>query len=298
VNPERRTERGADLAAGSRPVPQEVRRYYRGKTAAILDRYGPGPRVHYHIGLFVSPGAPPGPADEIRAEIVTAQERLLERAAEVFDAGAAFTGDLLDVGCGLGGGAIYWAQRFGVTVTALTNVPEHAELISVFAARAGVGDRVRPVVGDAAELAVTGRYRAAVAVESSCYLPRERLFRRIAAVLEPGGVFGIEDIFLARPAWGPLFDAYWKTAIGTVAQYRQAARDAGLSLEQDTDVTEVTGDFWRYSVAWARARLATPGISAAERERLLCSIEGHDRFSRGWRAGAYQARILRFRKRG
>src|SRR5271167_2012440 len=30
---------------------EEVMTYYGGKTEAILRRYGPGPRVHYHAGL-------------------------------------------------------------------------------------------------------------------------------------------------------------------------------------------------------------------------------------------------------
>jgi SAM-dependent methyltransferase len=279
--------------------------YYRGKTAAIIERYGPGPRVHYHIGLFGADDDLSGPvtageimAEEIRAAIVTAQERLLERAADVWLADEAFSGDLLDVGCGLGGGAIYWAQHFGAQVTALTNVAEHAEVVNGFAAAAGVADRVRPLVADVTELMPTGRYAAAVALESSCYMPRPQLFQRVAAVLEPGAVFGIEDIFLARPGWDALFDGYWKTTIGTVAQYQNAAAHAGLELERDLDITDGTAMFWRCSMAWARSRLAVPGIGAAEAERLMRSVSWHSQFLRGWLDGAYRVRILRFRKRG
>jgi tocopherol O-methyltransferase len=272
--------------------------HYRGKTAAIIDRYGPGPRVHYHIGLFDDhrPGFGAS-AQELRAEIVTAQERMLDRAAQIWDAAAVFTGDLLDVGCGLGGGSVYWAQHFGVRVTALTNVAEHARYVRRFAADAGVGDRVRTLVADVGELETSGHYAAAVAVESSCYVPRLRLFRRVAGVLDPGGVFGIEDIFLAQPAWRTIFDAYWKTSIGTVPQYEEAAAQAGLVLEQDQNVTAATSVFWRYSVAWARAKLAESAVGEPERERLTRSIRWHAQFDLGWRVGAYEVRILRFRKR-
>ncbi len=273
--------------------------YYRGKTAAIIERYGPGPRVHYHIGLFGADGPAQGaPPEQIRAEIVAAQERLLDRAAEVWQASTAFTGDLLDVGCGLGGGAIYWAQHFPVRVTALTNVAEHADIVRGFAAAAGVADRVQPLITDIAALGSAGPYGAAVAVESSCHMRRPQLFQRVAAVLEPGGVFGIEDIFLARPAWRALFDAYWTTSIGTAPQYLEAAAQVGLILEQELDVTEATSVFWRYSMAWARARLAEPSLSAPERVRLVRSIGWHHQFLLGWREGAYLVRILRFRKRG
>lgn len=274
-------------------------RYYRNKVAAIIDRYGPGPRVHYHIGLFDNCWLPPcATAEQIRERIVAAQERLLQRAGLVWDAGSLFTKNLLDVGCGLGGGAIYWAQNFRVRVTAVTNVAEQGAVTRRFAADAGVADRVRTLVTDICDLRLTRRYRAAVAVESSCYVPRPRLFERIAAALEPGGIFGIEDIFLAQPAWGALFDVYWKTRIGTLSQYQQAAEQAGMVMDRNVDITTHTTAFWLHSLAWAWARLCEPGVSTAEEERLMRSIRWHSRFLHGWCAGAYQTRILRFRKRG
>jgi tocopherol O-methyltransferase len=271
--------------------------YYHDKTAAIIDRYGPGPRVHYHLGLLGrSRPARGGTAEQVRAEIVVAQERLLERAGAIWGADTVFAGDLLDVGCGLGGGAIYWAQRFPVHVTAVTNVAEHAEVTRGLAAAAGVDDRVHPLVADATQLRSDRHYGAAVALESSCYMPRRLLFQRVAAVLVPGGVFGIEDVFLARPAWRAAFDAYWKTMIGTVPQYQQAAARAGLALEEDLDITVDTSEFWRFSIAWARAKMAEPTISIADKTRLARSISWHGLFLRGWREGAYRMRILRFRK--
>jgi SAM-dependent methyltransferase len=294
----------SDLGAGrcqQAAVASACAAYYRAKTAAIIDRYGPGPRIHYHIGLFGdSADCPPAQAsdDQLKAMIVAAQERLLDRAAQVWQAGTTFTGHLLDVGCGLGGGAIYWAQRYPVLVTAMTNVAEHADAVLGFAAVAGVADRVRPLITDVAAFRTGIRYCAAVALESSCYMPRPQMFRQVAAALAPGGVFGIEDIFVARPGWAALFDAYWRTSIGTVAQYREAALDAGLRLEEDLDVTEETSPFWRYSMAWARARLAAPGVCPSDRERLARSISWHRQFLRGWRYGAYRVRVLRFRKPG
>lgn len=283
--------------------PKLVQEYYRDKTQPIIERYGPGPRIHYHIGLFdIDPleqqdrryGAS-GTSTQIRARIVAAQERLLDRAASAWGASAAFSGGLLDVGCGLGGGSIYWAQHFPVQVTALTNVPEQADATRHFAEVAGVFDRVRTLVTDARGVMPIGRYSAAVAVESSCYVPREQLFQRIAASLKPGGVFGIEDIFLAQEDWRAPFDYYWKTRIGTVREYEKAAAGAGMVLEQDADITEATSAFWLFSMSWAQARLAEPA-DGADQVKLARSIRWHRRFFRGWNDGAYEAHILRFRK--
>jgi tocopherol O-methyltransferase len=288
----------AGPACATTPGAALVRGYYSDKTAAIIDRYGPGPRVHYHIGLFDRPRlGRDGTADQLRTEIVLAQERLLERAGAVWGADTMFAGNLLDVGCGLGGGAIYWAQRFPVRVTAVTNVAEHAEVVRDLAAAAGVADRVHPVVADAAQMRLARRYGAAVAVESSCYVPPSLLFKRVAAMLMPGGVFGVEDVFLARSAWRLPFDAYWKTTVGTVPQYQWAAEQAGLALEHDLDVTADTSEFWRSSIAWARAKMAAPAISVADKTRLAYSIGWHRFFLQGWREGAYRVRILRFRKK-
>lgn len=274
-----------------------VRHFYRAKTEAIIDRYGPGPRVHYHLGLFDDQGLPPGgTAQEIRARIVGAQERMLELVASIWDAATTFTGNLLDVGCGLGGGAIYWAQHFPVQVTALTNVAEHAEVVQDFAVAAGAADKVRPLVTDIADLRSASGYAAAVAMESGCYMPRPVLFERVAAALEPGGVFGIEDIFHARPASAAAFDREWKTRIGTVQEYLQAAEEAGLLLEQNQDVTASTSEFWLHSMAWARARLVESAITPAQRDRLLRSLRRHGMLLQGWLDGSYENRILRFRK--
>ena len=56
----------------------------------------------------------------------------------VWDASESLTGEILDVGCGLGGGSIFWAQEFGARVTAVTCVPFHAGHVARFAVEAGV----------------------------------------------------------------------------------------------------------------------------------------------------------------
>lgn len=70
----------------------------------------------------------------------------------------------------------------------------------------------------------------------SCYVATLPLLPAAPAVVSSGWLLcwsrvvysGVEDIFLAKPAWRAFFDAYWETAIGTVPQYWQAAAQAGL----------------------------------------------------------------------
>ena len=105
---------------------QEVVAHLEHKTAAILQRYGPGPRVHYHAGLVDHPPHSSESVQSLRQRLVASQERMLTHAAKIWDAPSTLSGDVLDVGCGLGGGAIYWAHKFGAQVTAVTCVPSHA----------------------------------------------------------------------------------------------------------------------------------------------------------------------------
>jgi len=83
---------------------QELVAYYKRKTSAILQRYGPGPRVHYHTGLVDEP-KPFGSVSELRSQLVYAQEVMLRYSAEVWQINSIAFRDILDVGCGLGGGA-------------------------------------------------------------------------------------------------------------------------------------------------------------------------------------------------
>lgn len=55
----------------------DVAGYYDGKTQAILRRYRPGPRVHYHTGLIDERVWIESSTTHLRQRLVDAQERLL-----------------------------------------------------------------------------------------------------------------------------------------------------------------------------------------------------------------------------
>ena len=215
----------------------DVVAYFEGKTEGILRRYGPGPRVHYHVGFADKPAGANGSAQSLRQYLVTAQEQLLWHAATTWDASSTFAAEVLDVGCGLGGGAIFWAQEFGAQVTAVTCVPSHIDLVARFASQAGVGSRVKPVLCDAVELPGENLFDAAVAVDSSGYLPRKEWFLRLAALLRPKGRAFIIDCFLAHEQQAELFDRHWHTRIGTIDEYLTAARLAGLQVKRVEDIS-------------------------------------------------------------
>jgi cyclopropane fatty-acyl-phospholipid synthase-like methyltransferase len=254
--------------------PSDVAAYYDAKTESILRRYGPGPRVHYHTGLLESVPPPGLTAEALRVLIHEAQEALLR------EIGLAVGGwrqdrEVLDVGCGLGGGALYWAMEYGARVTAITIASEHVPWVRHFAQQVGMSGRVSAFVCDALEAPGRECFDLAVAVESSCYLPRREWFRRLRTLLRPGGTVAIADCFLGRPELAGPFDQYWHTRIGSVEEYLRAATAEGLELELHQDLSSRTVSFWALTLdLLTREREAQPreqrtvGRSVSQREHL------------------------------
>ena len=276
---------------------RDVQKYFDTKTQAILRRYGPGPRVHYHTGLVDDPPPPITSAQILRGRLVAAQERILCHAAETWDASSALSGDVLDVGCGLGGGAIFWAQEFGAQVTAVTCVPSHVDWVTRFAVEAGVEGRVRPLLCDAVEIPGENRFDAAVAVDSSGYLDRETWFRRLSALLRPSGQVFIIDCFLERPDKENKenFDSYWHTRIGTINEYLAAARAAGLTLRSVENISHRTVHFWTTTLALIQVE-AESDLSPAASARQHASLRAHALVQKGLADGGLCYAMLSFSK--
>jgi tocopherol O-methyltransferase len=280
----------------------QVPDYYTSKTRAIIHKYGPGPRIHFHVGLFDRGDTPNTSVaqDVIRRRLVRSQEAMVERAAELWDVAGQRPYRILDVGCGLGGGSIFWAQRHAAKVTALTVVPDHIPLISELAAAAQVSELVTPRLGDVHELPDRGRFDAAVAFESSGYMDRSRLFHVMARALRPGGWFGVQEHFLRRPEWTEFIDRYYRTRLGTLTEYILAAREAGFELAEDEEVTDRVAEFWLQSMAWSTSeleRVRGSAVMPVPEERLKESALTHGRFYRLWRDRGIETRILLFRLR-
>lgn len=273
----------------------EVAEYYDAKTEMILRRYGPGPRVHYHTGL-VDDTPPPGlPAEALRTLIHEAQELLLgELALSVGIPGRDC--ELLDVGCGLGGGSLYWAAVHRARVTAITIAPSHIAWVKRFSSVAGVAERVTPLLCDALEVPGQERFDLVVAVESSCYLPRREWFRKVHSLLRPGGMVVIADCFLGRPEMAAPFNRYWHTDIGTVEEYFRSGAAEGLELELHQDVSGRAVNFWTLTLdLLSRERELSPRSSPAGMSRTESQRE-HLRLQQAFLDGGLHYGIMVLRR--
>jgi tocopherol O-methyltransferase len=110
----------------------------------------------------------------------------------------------------------------------------------------------------------------------------------------------LQEHFVLRDEWSGFIDDYYKTRLGTVAEYVAAARDAGFELEQNDDITDLVAEFWVQSMAWTTAELdrtARAESSPIARTRLTESALTHGKFFRAWREHAVETRQLMFRRR-
>jgi tocopherol O-methyltransferase len=267
--------------------------YYESKTDAILRRYGPGPRVHFHTGFT---GEPRSNASivEMRTQLVEAQERVLHYAIEAWRLDSVPFTQVLDVGCGLGGGAIFWAQNLGSKVTAVTIAPSHVRLVQRFAMQAGVGSRVKALLSDATEVPETRRFDAAIAIDSSSSFPREPWFYRLARVLKPGGRVFIFDCFLTNSEYRDPFNHHWRARIGTIEEYLVAARQARFTLEMIEDVSSRAIHFWTTTLALMEAEVLDRSLSKSEESEYEESSQTHALVRQGLYDGGLRHALLSF----
>ena len=271
--------------------------YYERKTQEILRRYGPGPRVHYHTGLIDAPPSLGASIADLRRELVGSQEQALHHAARLWDAHSHLSGDVLDVGCGLGGGTIFWAQEFGAQVTGVTIAPSHVDLVKTFARQAGVESQVQVELCDATKLPGEGRFDAAVAIDCAVALPRAPWFQRLARLLRPRGRVFIFDCVLVRPEYAEPFNSHWCSQIGTLEEYVAAAEGAGFALTQAEDVSQQAVHFWTRTLAVMSMEAADATATGSEAARLEKSLRLHALLRRGLLEGGLRHLLLSFDRR-
>lgn len=143
---------------------------------------------------------------------------------------------LLDVGCGLGGAARYFAHEQGCRVTGIDLSPEYVNVTNALAARVGLDERVSCELGSALALPFTpesfdGVYMFHVGMNIE---NKAKLFAEVRRVLAPSGVFGIYDVM--RLADGELsYPVPWASGpefsfVADAATYRRLLAAAGFEV--------------------------------------------------------------------
>ncbi len=209
--------------------------YYEENTRRML-RWGPGRSEEVIQRAVCDPGC-----GSLREALHAVEGRILRLLAPR-------TPDpVLDLGCGVGAGALWIAERLPVRVTGITLSPLQARLAREAAARRGLADRCRFLVGDFCAPLPIGSAGAAYAVESFSHAPDPAgFFARQKELLTPGALLVVCDDFRARdvPAdaeearWVRRFSDGWRLpSLITVEEAIRRAGEYGFSILSDEDLS-------------------------------------------------------------
>lgn len=220
------------LAAAPSPGQELVNRYY----TLCIPFYREFLGNHWHTGYYL-PDGPTGPQDQLRMELRIA-----------ISADLASAGDVLEVGCGIGGPACHLAKRTSVRYRGLTPNPVQLELARGLARKANLEDRVAFDLGSASELPYADEsFDVVLFFESPCHFPdRDLFFREVHRVLRPGGRLAGEDWLAAEGVSDadrelylrPICEIWAMTTPGTCSSNAASMTAAGLLVKEAVDLRE------------------------------------------------------------
>jgi len=163
---------------------------------------------------------------------------------------------VLDIGCGVGGSALWLADRYGCHVTGMTISPVQARMATTNAKARGLGGSVRFEVKDAnLWQPEPASFDVVWIMESSEHFPdKKHFFERCAIALKPGGTLAV-CAWLRRDGPMPpgeqqlvatIAEAMMSASLDSLSSYRDWMRDAGLTVTAAEDITRHVERTWAH----------------------------------------------------
>jgi tocopherol O-methyltransferase len=186
--------------------------------------------------------------------IAQAQIQLMEQLAK--RAGIPRGATVLDIGCGVGGSALWLAGQFGCQVTGMTISPVQARMAARKAKALGLSGRVRFEVKDANQWKPEpASFDVVWIMESSEHFQdKKHFFERCAAALKPGGTLAV-CAWLRRDGPMPageqnlvaaIAEAMMSASLDGLGNYQEWMRDAGLTVTAEEDITRHVEATWAH----------------------------------------------------
>ena len=155
---------------------------------------------------------------------------------------------LLDLGCGVGGSAVWLAARHRFSITGITLSSTQAQRARKLALRRGLSDRCLFLVADFTQLPEIGGITAAYAIESFSHGDDPKaFFTEVGNLLPAGGRLILCDDFLAagrqpasdqREEWlSALRDGWHLNSLMSREQVLRTAEQCGFHLVKTEDLT-------------------------------------------------------------
>jgi tocopherol O-methyltransferase len=171
---------------------------------------------------------------------------------------------ILDVGCGLGGSAIFLSKTLGASVMGITLSPIQVTIGNDLARACGAD--VRLVQMDAEQMTMEDRFDVAWSVEAISHMNnKSACFRAIARLLDRGGTFVIADWFKSATATAaeereflePIERSMLVPKLQTQCAYVEQLSRAGLRMTACEDFSakvvktwELAGELIRKRALW------------------------------------------------
>ncbi len=269
-----------------------VELHYDELTAGYAASWNPD---HIHLGLFEPEDVP---EDLNRLAESAGLQRAVERMVDVIAAPAGIGADhhVVDAGCGVGGTAIYLANKHGCAVTGVNVNRKQLEIANRKAADAGVEDRVRFGYADCSEHLPfdDGSIDAVVNIESAChYGDRGTFLREVFRILSPGGRIAAMDWMARDDLSGeeyeqhilPLCEPWMVSPLERQSTYTRLLAGAGFELVEfegfggkDAENIRLIGHRHRQLSLYWLSGVNTPELGRLiQRMRLL-----HEVWSKGF----------------
>jgi len=190
--------------------------------------------------------------------IERAQIKLMERLAE--KAQIARGAHVLDIGCGIGGSALWLADQYECRVTGLTISPVQARMATKKAKSKGLANRVKFLVTDANTWQPQPESVDVVWImESSEHFENKKnFFARCACALKPDGVLAVcawlrgEQSEREQQLVAAIAEAMFSASLDTLGQYAAWMREANLEVETALDITQNVAPTWGHCFRMAR----------------------------------------------
>lgn len=208
---------------------------------------------HVHVGYYDDPREASGQ--------VSASKDWQQSQFDHIDAVLAFAGvkqaqQLVDLGCGYGGTAVYVAQQLSCEAVGVNISPFQVQAANALVARAGLNPRdVKFVVGDAlAPELPDASFDLVLSVESAAYMPdKGRFVQQLARLAKPGGTVVLVDFCRGPDEISPRLAKRLKTMDRIFAtpgnwhsaeDYKRLMAASGLSVQADGNWTRNVRGFW------------------------------------------------------
>lgn len=175
-------------------------------------------------------------------------------------------GQVLDIGCGIGGPARFFATQLDCNVTGIDLTADYVDAGNMMSEWVGLSDRVSLQHGNATKMPFAdAQFDAAYMMHVGMNIKdKDSLFENAFRVLRPGGCFAIYDVMrvgdaaISYPL--PWAETSNMDAVSAPQTYRNALRKAGFTIDSKIDRSEMAITFFEKMATAAKKSTGLPPI--------------------------------------